>query len=234
MRIHAGHCSDVGRRRNNEDSYLAAPELGLYAVADGVGGEAGGEVASKVAVEALGAFYRRGEAQAVIPEMEKSQLDLAVRMAARAVVSQAYGPLRRMGTTLAAIRFAQDRATIAHVGDSRVYRLRGMELLQLTVDHNLREAFRSAAGGGPARAGGALTRALAAMSESRADLRTEELRSGDVFLIASDGVTDTLTPFELSSRMRLVDPGLAARRLVTDAIAAGGTDNATAVVARVA
>src|SRR5262249_48790446 len=132
---HAYGLSHVGRRRNNEDSFCIAPHLGLYAVADGMGGYEGGEVASRLVVESLLRHFEDEEVTAGTGAA--TCLDGAIKRAAETVTEAALGKLADMGSTVAALWVGRDRLAIAHVGDSRIYRLRSRRLVQLTRDHSV-------------------------------------------------------------------------------------------------
>jgi serine/threonine protein phosphatase PrpC len=247
MTLHLEHAalSHVGRRPNNEDSFCAEPSLGLYAVADGMGGYEGGEVASRLAVEALVHFFRREreDGESTWPfgvdralSLAENRLKVAVRLAHAEVHAKKSGPLSQMGSTVAAMTIAGQDAIIGHVGDSRVYRLRNRVLEQLTRDHSLWAELQAAGTQLPSKEecgfGNVITRALGMESAPMADLRREVLIAGDVFLLCTDGLTEKLAPPRIAELLRL-RPVDAVRALVDEAYAAGGRDNITAVVVAV-
>lgn len=136
----------TGRRSHNEDAILARADLGLFVVADGMGGYEGGEVASAIAVDAIGGLVRHtaGGDNVSWPfpidaarTPDENELAVAIRIAGARIAAQRTGALGQMGATVAALRFARGHAAVAHVGDSRVYRLRDGALEQLTTDHSL-------------------------------------------------------------------------------------------------
>lgn len=219
----------------NQDAFVAIPDAGLFAVADGVGGEPGGEVASALAIDALTRFFSSGELDARDRMVDSARLDLAFRMAHRDIVAEAAaGRYQSMGTTLAAVLVSEGQAVIAHTGDSRIYRYGGGALEQLTVDHNVYERLARVEGVkllSPSL-GGALTRALTPRCDARPDLRSISLEPGDVLMLCTDGVSGPLEPHEIEERLRLA-PREAAPALVEESIVVGGRDNATAVVIRV-
>ncbi len=130
--------SHVGGRSTNEDSFVVVPALGLFAVADGMGGHAAGEVASRLAVEALAESLGRFRGQAVTPRIARPAMQSAMQAANARVFQEAQAPARRnMGTTLSALLFVRPLGTVGHVGDSRIYRLRQGILAQRTKDHTL-------------------------------------------------------------------------------------------------
>ena len=232
MRLVVGAATDVGRVRDgNEDAYLVDDAMGLVAVADGMGGHRGGEVASATALEALRAAVSSGR-----------PLRDAVEDANRAVFEKAStdDSLRGMGTTLTAATLAAgDTLLVGHVGDSRAYLLRDGELRQLTTDHSLVEELvrdgrltPDEAAVHPQRS--IITRALGVDSTVDVDVYPVELVPGDVLLFCSDGLTGMLQPDLIAGELRREDdPARAATKLVDAANAAGGEDNITVVVVAV-
>jgi serine/threonine protein phosphatase PrpC len=231
----------AGRRSNNEDAVCARPELGLFVVADGLGGYDGGEIASALAIETIHDLVRRtaGDADVTWPykidparSIAENEVVVATRLAGDRILAQRTGELEQMGSTVAVLRFANGRAVIAHVGDSRVYRLRDSVLAQLTIDHSLVSQM-IAAGMKPDAAfpwRHVITRALG-MPQAEPDVQSEPVRRGDVFLLCSDGLYDPLEPAVIA---KLLDapPELACRSLIDAAFEAGSRDNISAVVVR--
>jgi protein phosphatase len=227
MNLRAGVATDIGKvREGNEDSYLA--EEPLFAVADGMGGHKGGEVASQLALETLEASFGR------------TTLSLAeqVRDANNAVFarSQRERELSGMGTTLTAVAIDGGEARVAHVGDSRAYLLRAGDLRQLTEDHTLvqrmvrsGEITAAEAEVHPHRS--VLTRALGTEPDVTVDEDTIPLVDGDRLLLCSDGLTGMVTEEQIVAILTATpDPQDAATRLVRAANRAGGVDNITVVV----
>jgi PPM family protein phosphatase len=224
--------TDVGRQRSaNEDSLAVRPPL--FAVADGMGGAKAGEVASAVAVEAVERARESGEP----PE---AQLAGIVRDANRRIYDLAVADESRrgMGTTLTLAKVHGDEVSLAHVGDSRAYRMRDGELSQLTRDHSLvAELERSgqitpeAAEHHPQRS--IITRALGPEPDVEVDTYTLAGREGDLFLICSDGLTSMISDDEMTSILRSA-PSLedAADALVRAANQSGGKDNITVILFR--
>ncbi|MCC6998649.1 MAG: serine/threonine-protein phosphatase [Deltaproteobacteria bacterium] len=223
--------SHVGRRDNNEDALCVAPEHGLFAVADGMGGYAGGEVASAIVAHTLQRWFANppGDAGSGV-ELVTS----AVRQAHDDVRAKKVGALAEMGSTVAALVVRDGHAVIAHVGDSRVYRLRDGELAQLTCDHSLAEEMRAAGGhvGADFPYRNVITRAIGMREGARVDVVVSSLEAGDVFLLCTDGLTEGLGDDELAALLT-APPLTAAPALVRAAYDAGGRDNITAVVVRV-
>jgi PPM family protein phosphatase len=228
-----GSATDVGRvRSNNQDSFLVR-EGDLFAVADGMGGHQGGEVASALALQILGQAH---------DEPSTSTLVRAVRSANQAVFDKAGSDpdLKGMGTTLTALADIETqegkRLGIVNVGDSRLYRVRDDRIEQLTDDHSLvaslvRQGRITAeeAESHPQR--NILTRALGIDEAVAVDSWEIEPVAGDRFLICSDGLFNEVDENRLMATLRrFEDPGDAARELVRLANEGGGRDNITAVV----
>jgi protein phosphatase len=231
--LRAGGVTDVGRvRSSNQDQMLVADDL--FAVADGMGGHAAGEVASLTAVEALrAAFERVGGTDGLVAAAEQAN---------RSVWDQAQADpdLRGMGTTLVAVALVheagEDRLAIVNVGDSRAYLLRGGELEQLTTDHSLVQELvddgqlsEIEATVHPQRH--VLTRALGVDAEVHVDALQLLPLKGDRLLLCSDGLPRELSDAQAASILRrFADPKEAARELVSAAKTRGGNDNVTVVV----
>lgn len=250
MHIEAWGQTDVGRKRDhNEDAILLDHELGLYAVADGMGGHAAGEVASKTAVETILEYYERTGDEAVptwplrLPQLqiERDRMATAIKLANVRIYEMGRDEegKKGMGTTVEAMYFAQGRYYIGHVGDSRVYRLRGERLTLLTEDHSLlndyrrmREMTDQEIRDFPHK--NVVVRALGLAENVYVDVYVDQLEEGDLFLLCSDGLSDMLEDPEIQ-RILVEEPNLdkAAARLVEAANDAGGKDNVTAALARV-
>ena len=228
MKVRVGATTDVGIvREQNEDAYLVrAP---IYAVADGMGGHQGGEVASRLALETVDRRSR-----------EDHEVDLrnAVRDANRVVLDRASGDtnLSGMGTTLTLLRVEGPRVRLAHVGDSRAYLLRDGELRQLTDDHTLvnRMVKEGKLTDDEARIHphrSILTRALGVDGDVQVDVFTVDLDPGDRILLCSDGLTSIVGDEEIRENLTSQpDPQAACDELVAAANRAGGPDNITVVV----
>src|SRR3712207_5719993 len=226
--------TDAGKvRRNNEDSLLVGEgkDETLFAVADGIGGFEAGEVASRIAIEVLG-------------ELEPgSSFEEAIGKANRRILAAGRGDerLSGMGTTVVAVRFGgtheEPVAEVAHVGDSRAYLQRGGELSPVTEDHSLvaelvgsGDLTRAQAAEHPQK--NLITRALGAEDDVKVDTAVLTVEAGDRFLLCSDGLTDMVPEDRISEILTGSphDPEGAARRLLSAALEAGGTDNVTVVV----
>ncbi len=208
----------------------------MYGVADGVGGYAGGEVASRLAIQTLVRFFARaGDASQDDVSVREARMDLAFRMAHKEVARARRGRLAHMGTTLAALRVEADRkAVIAHVGDSRIYRLRNKRLAMLTRDHSLMEELRAAGLPDAHRAfnGHMLTRALG-VGEPGHEVQSVSLDPGDRYLICSDGLSGSVSHRRLSSILSSAPDELVVPALISEAWSNDAHDNITAVVVAV-
>jgi protein phosphatase len=240
MRLESTSATDRGLiRPNNEDALLESAEIGLFAVADGMGGHAAGEVASRLAVEALRteAANGQGSDNPADPLVRAfSTANIAIRRKGRSEPDK-----RGMGTTLTVLRFAPgtpDRAIIAHIGDSRAYRLRAGRMAQLTRDHTWVQE-RVDAGvltAEQARShpySSILTRVLGTDDVVAPDIVAVATEPGDVFLLCSDGLTGMISDSELEQIMREESSlGGMAEQLLGTALERGGFDNVTLVLVR--
>jgi protein phosphatase len=224
--------TDVGRQRHaNEDAFVM--DAPVFAVADGMGGAKAGEVASGIAVDA----FRTALDEGAPPE---KRLEAVARDANRRIfeMAQADASRRGMGTTLTAAHVGDRELAIAHVGDSRAYRLRGDELEQLTRDHSLVAELERTGRLSPEDAEhhpqkSIITRALGPEPDVQVDTHTHPARPGDVYLLCSDGLTSMLSEAEVGSILRTADSlQEAADALVRAANQSGGKDNITVVLFR--
>ncbi len=232
MNTEAYGCSHVGQRAKNEDAFCYDTDLGLYVVADGIGGYPGGDIASHLVVETILDFFNRHDRQD--DRDVESLLGMAIRLASREVNHRQIGHLAYMGSTVAVMLRRHQRVWIAHVGDSRVYRLRQGKLEQLTQDHSTVAEQRVVGYPSPHAHNGVapnrLTRAMGIPSLSKPDIISLELEGNDCFLLCSDGLSNVLYPAEIERRLRLRPTQKAAETLVHHAVSAGGYDNITSVV----
>ncbi len=228
--------SDVGiERSNNEDSAAIDLELGLFIVADGMGGHAAGEVASRVAVEATMSALRARPRPRRLRDEGEAMLQ-ALHDANAAVVREAdeRGTLG-MGTTLSAVFVRRRSAVIAHVGDSRVYSIQKRGLSQLTADHTLVQAMveqgvltAEQAVGHPDKH--VLTQAIGTLGRLEPQVLQMRIPARGRLLLCTDGLHDALTPLEIGELARQADLDEAARSLVAAANAKGGHDNVTVLL----
>ena len=232
--------TDQGRlRETNEDSFCVAPELGLLAVADGLGGRAAGETASRLAIGTVEEHVRthgQSVASCSLPDL----LTEAARVANAAIRQDAAASPDRQGmcTTLTACLVVDSAAHFVHVGDSRAYLVRGGAVRQLTQDHTL-AAFRRFQGWADPDDSGAsaeqkLLAALGATPWAAVDSFCQDLQPGDLLMLCTDGLANAVPPDELGMAARAPTP-LADRcvHLLALANARGGVDNATVVLAEV-
>ncbi|GGS61201.1 hypothetical protein GCM10010156_19980 [Planobispora rosea] len=227
--------SDVGvRREANEDSGYASARL--LAVADGMGGHAGGEIASSLAVAAVAALDAslpgsgvdlKAALKGVARDINQALRDTAEREPA----------LRGMGTTLTAMLWDGEMFALAHVGDSRAYMLRDGALYQITHDHTLVQSLVDDGRITPEQAAehprrSMVLRVLEGTGDGELDLTLREAQPGDRYLICSDGLTAVVGPETLFNTLTEIDdPDEAARRLIDLANRGGGPDNITCIVA---
>lgn len=229
----AGETHRGRRRRSNEDALLVLESKDVYVVADGMGGHAGGEIASQLAIETIAAAFEDddlevGALPAHVP-LDAAELVRSIG-AANEAVHRAAGSsdeLSDMGTTVVAARFdaKKGRLYVGHVGDSRCYRLRDGTLKQITRDHTMAEL------GVTGREAGYLSRAVGPKVLVETDVAVIEPRPGDVYLLCTDGLTKMVSDAVI--RSILLDektPAAAASTLIGRANEAGGRDNVTALV----
>ncbi len=246
MKFSAFGLTDVGKRREtNEDDFLVEPSRGVYAVADGMGGHAAGEIASRLAIETLQEVLQRPETadQRMSVEDAAEWLREAVVEANRRICEsiRLHDERRGMGTTVVALVHSGEEAVVGHVGDSRLYLLRADELLRMTSDHSwVNEQVKlglmndDTAQRHPMR--NIVTRALGSRPDVLVDLTSIQTQPGDVFLLCSDGLNTMLADEQIHDILRddRLDPEAACRALVENANRRGGDDNVTVVVACVA
>ena len=249
LRISADAQSDVGRKRKgNEDALCLNDEQRLYVVADGMGGHAAGEVASRVAVDAIAEFVELtgGNQEITWPfglddtiSYEGNRLKTAVRHANTRVIeaTRESAEYEGMATTVAAVLVDGDIANLAHVGDSRIYLWNGEAIEQLTRDHSwVNEQIENGAispeqaRSHPLR--NVVTRALGGRADLVVDIQSRRMAPGDMLLICSDGLT-TMVPDDGIARILRESEGDVARAttaLVSEANERGGEDNITVVL----
>ncbi len=237
------------KRGHNEDNFGLAETQGLYVVADGMGGHASGEVASKMAVDVMVDFFEATEAD---PERtwpfkmdrsrgyEENRLVTAVKLANLRIFESAQRDPRQrgMGTTLVSIFTVEDGVYVAHVGDSRVYRVREGVLEMLTEDHSLlndyikmKKLTEEEIANFPHK--NVIVRALGMKDAVKVDTRFEASRVGDTYLLCSDGLSGPVTDDQILAIMTSApDLKTAASNLIAAANANGGPDNVTVVLAR--
>jgi len=236
MMVHFAARTDVGRvRSTNEDNYLVDRKLKLYIVCDGLGGHVAGEVASATAVNVVrdAVVAQKDVVEAFTFDDGRVDRLAMERMLKEAVTvanqrvherSEQSAATRGMGTTLSMLLLAGSTAFIAHVGDSRVYRLRRGELEQLTTDHTLATEL------GPGQLRHHLTRAIGTHETVEVDVVVAPILPGDRFLLASDGLHGLIDDDEIARVAGHEDVGEAAANLIDRANERGGRDNITVVL----
>lgn len=246
----AGARTDVGRvRENNEDAYRIEASLELFVVSDGMGGEAHGEVASGLTVETVIEHCQASLANLSTPLFGEPRPDFsprtnrlasAVHLANKRIYDAGERNLtqRGMGATVVAAWFEGSRLSLAHVGDSRAYLLRGGSLEQLSADHSLvaeqvRQGLLTPQQAEASELQNVLTRALGPHDDVAVDVEEHMLLPGDTLLLCTDGVSRMVTDEEIASTLiTSLAAQQAADRLIDLANENGGVDNSTAIVVR--
>lgn len=250
IEIESGASSDLGRvRENNEDSFRHAPEINLFVLSDGMGGQSSGEVASRLACDTVIAHCREAAENPALPFVGNmtegasefgNRLVSAFRLANQAVHQAALEntALHGMGATLVAVMFGEERVSVAHVGDSRVYRLRNGHLELLTQDHSfiaeqVRMGRMTEQEAQNSNLQNVLLRAVGVEEEVEVDLNEELFADDDVLLLCSDGLTKELSGAQIAAVLTAIENAdAAAKQLVQLANDAGGNDNVTVIVLR--
>lgn len=228
--------TDVGlRRKVNEDSLLVRTERGLWAVADGMGGHEAGDVASSKVTESLLDLPQAndldelvGSAVTALQQVNEELIELA---------GGADGK-RSIGSTIVGLAIADGQFRCFWAGDSRAYRIRDQQIVQLTRDHSLVQDLVDAGMLQPDEAEGhpnsnIITRAVGVANELRVDTVSGDARSGDRFLLATDGVTRLVSNQELATELTSNAPPIAAKKLIDTVLARGAPDNASLIITRI-
>lgn len=246
--------SNLGlKRKNNEDYLLVAAELGLYLLADGMGGHLGGEEASKLSLTTIKQFFEEN------PDIDEEEinklqefpdgLSLPARKLSYAIIkanaditkkAETDPDLNGMGTTVVAIHEALGDLYLSHVGDSRIYMLRDDAFRQMTEDHSvfneeMKRGILSVAQLKEMPFGKRLVRALGHMDKSRVDLQVVHPQKNDIFLLCSDGLTDMVKDDSIKQTLKELHDDLekAGSELVQKALNGGGNDNISIVLLRI-
>jgi len=239
------------RREDNEDSFCSRPDIGLFMVADGMGGHAAGEVASRLAVEVIEGFIndtRDADVNTTWPfpydpqfNLAGNRLKAAFRLANRRLgaAMEADEALRGMATTAAAVLFAKDVPVVAHVGDSRVYLYRDKSLRQVTQDHSwvgeqVRAGVMSETDARRHPWRNVVTRALSGGDDPEVEVAEIDIRAGDRLLICSDGLSSVVPMPKLEAIVNTNETLERTCQLLIDAANnAGGPDNITVAMLQV-
>jgi len=250
LRIEVAGQTDVGRKRaQNEDNFAILAEYGLYIVADGMGGHASGDVASQLAVDTMREFFTStaNDPDRTWPYKmdrdrgyEENRLLTGIKLSNLRIFEFAKSnpKLKGMGTTIVALFVSAEGVYTAHVGDSRVYRVRDGSMEQLTEDHSLLNDYMKMKQLTPEEIENfphknVIVRALGMKETVKVDTRFDAPKSGDVILLCSDGLAGIVPDEEIFQTIQNTpDLTAAAARLIEQANEAGGPDNVTAVLAR--
>ncbi len=229
--------TDIGRKRKaNEDAYMEIPGAFVYVVADGMGGHAAGEVAASMAVNVIRDAFERSEFGGppnILWPKRADELARSIETANKEVYARAMSEdrLSGMGTTVTALRFAPQkrRAYVAHVGDSRCYRIRRGHILRLTTDHTLGNLM-----GAKGKLAAQLSQAVGVREDVKVDLTIDRPEHDDLYVLCTDGLTK-MVPDDVMKEIILETPDLneCARKLIDEANAMGGYDNITLILAKV-
>jgi serine/threonine protein phosphatase PrpC len=244
--------TDTGMvRPHNEDAITINPQSGFAVLADGMGGYSAGEVASGIAITVTSQLLEEGlrrlqqeQAELRSPPIKQIQqiLDDAIQRANDAILAAADAELQYqgMGTTLVAAVLHHDKIAVAHVGDSRAYRFRGRDLVQITRDHSLLQEQIDAGIISPELAPYAqnrnlVTRALGVTPAVEVEIHHHTTEPGDIYLLCSDGMSDMLLPMEITNMLEQYQSSLedASHALVRRANENGGRDNISVVLVRI-
>ncbi|MBW1873525.1 MAG: Stp1/IreP family PP2C-type Ser/Thr phosphatase [Deltaproteobacteria bacterium] len=251
MKLLSAGTTDVGvKRAANEDNFLTMAEENLFAVADGMGGHSSGEIASQIAVEGMANFFKatRQDEEITWPyKMDKNRpydenrFIMSVKLANLRIfeASQREARYRGMGTTIAGMNFSKDDVLVAHVGDSRIYRIRNKQMTQITEDHSLLNDYIKAKKlteeeieNFPHK--NVIVRALGMKETVLVDLSRHSLQVGDIFLACSDGLSGMVTDEQLLEIVNTTpDLEQATKTMIKMANDAGGVDNITVILSRV-
>ncbi|HEX7478840.1 MAG TPA: PP2C family serine/threonine-protein phosphatase [Polyangiales bacterium] len=249
MRISALGLTDVGLQRDhNEDTFRCLDQYRLYLVADGMGGHNSGEIASAMAAEGMKAFFdatEKDDATWPFPidpnlSLQENRLSASIKMANKQIYDRSCTDqaTQGMGTTVVGLLLCPEKGIVhvAHVGDSRAYRVRNHKIELLTRDHSLVNDYLMMMPDMPKEAmdilpKNVITRALGMQDSVVVDLGTEDMRPGDRFLLCSDGLSGQLTDARICEILSDVkDLEACARQLVVESNDAGGEDNCTVVL----
>lgn len=248
MKFHAFGQSDAGlKREKNEDSFLVNEDLGLFIVADGMGGHLGGEYASRLAVstieKSMKSLAEDPDATLAMDEtIDSTDLVQRLRYSIRAASTRIYEEalkdpnLNGMGTTTVLLQVHQETAYVAHVGDSRAYRFSQGRLERLTEDHSLvneqlKAGFITEKDAKHHKLKNIITRSVGFQETVDIDIKEHPLRSGEIFLLCSDGLTNMVDDQQIEAVFKKWPvPETACEQLIEKANSKGGDDNITLVV----
>ncbi len=244
MKYEFAALTDVGRvRHNNEDSVRFSPELGLVVLADGMGGYNAGEVASGMTTALFESEMSRHLEALREGKLEADDLGDLLREALQHINAQVFDAAHShaqyagMGTTVVAGMLLNDDLVLAHLGDSRAYLLREEELIQITRDHSMLQEYLDMGLITPEQAPlcawkNLVTRAIGVEQQVHPDITVQPVQTGDIVMLCSDGLSDMLTPYEITEMLKNRNNSLQARasHLIEAANAAGGKDNISVIL----
>jgi PPM family protein phosphatase len=252
MRIKSAGLTDIGMKRaRNEDNLFLYEDETLYLVADGMGGHEAGEVASDMAVKTVADYFARTKDDDDVTwpfkldkarRFDENRITTGIKLANLRITEAALQSPRQknMGTTVVGLFFRKDAVYIAHVGDSRIYRIRDGEIEQMTEDHSLLNDYIKMGKLTPEEIENfphknVIVRALGMKETVQVDVRAEKIRTGDVYLLCSDGLSGMISDDDML-RITLENPEdlqAACAKMINLANQNGGNDNITAVLTKV-
>lgn len=250
MKIESFGITDVGcKREKNEDSHFMSDPLGLYMVADGMGGHVGGEFASKMAVKTVEKIVSQltSDPESTLPEEGevkpgdyKSWLKYSLQTASESIYQKALedNSLQGMGTTAVVLLFRNNRVYMANVGDSRCYRIRGNKIDQLSTDHSLvaeqiRAGILKPKEAKEHRLKNIITRSVGFQEEVDVDVEARAAKPGDIYFLCSDGLYNLVENDEILDIVSHQNLDAAGQHLIEIAKSRGGDDNITVIMAKV-
>jgi protein phosphatase len=249
IKAQSAGCSDIGKvRRANEDSYLINESIGLYVVADGMGGHRGGSVASQMAIEAINQYMSDPSLQqnsisgneGNIRNQHADRLIHSIRLANKQIYNRSTSDenCRGMGTTVSALYLTNNTIITANVGDSPIFLLRNQEIENLYTPHTLlherKKIPKSMAGRfSNAKLGHILTRAVGIRSEVKVDLFETPCFKDDTIVLCSDGLSNKISSEEIRDLIGQNDIETACKQMTDSANQRGGEDNITVIVVRI-
>lgn len=214
-------------RSHNEDSILDLSTAGLWVVADGMGGHNAGDVASRMIVESLAGFERRGPPSALLDDVEDRLTEVNRRLYNESLVSGA----GMSGSTIVGLLAFERHCISIWAGDSRVYRGRGNKLEQITRDHSeQQEAIDGGVADASTNASNVITRAVGGAPELHLDIELRELRNNDRYLLCSDGLYREISERDMSHHLTANDPEGACKALIKQALSGVCSDNVSVIV----
>lgn len=225
--------TDVGKARKlNEDSMLDRPEIGLWVVADGMGGHAKGDVASQMIIEAMKKVHEGVKLESCIDDIDERLLEVNQRLVNKARESE---NKTTIGSTVVLMLAYENYCVYIWAGDSRLYRLRNKELRQMTTDHSQVEVYveqglisREEAAVHPH--GNMITRAVGAADVLYLDMDIQKMQSGDRYLLCSDGLTKHTNDIEFQEMLPIGTPQECCQTMIKQTLERGAGDNVTAII----